>query len=200
VQIFPLQRKHPSAKQINASAAMHGALERLRSVDLTLRLPVAPRIERGVANRFDVLPQRPDKASHAVDATGAGVVQPDVQPLSYSARLLRDPVPSSDFCNYKYNVDIDGNSNSWPGLFAGSGSGKPIEFRDPRTIKQRDRVHSLEMPRHRPVLMFSSGPAHGAGVGSYRGDPLYNASLDPDEYAALLGSIGFEVVAHAVED
>jgi SAM-dependent methyltransferase len=50
------------------------------------------------------------------------------------------------------------------------------------------------------VLMFNSGPAHGESVGTYRGDVLYHASLSPEEYTALLGSIGFEVVAHAVED
>jgi SAM-dependent methyltransferase len=50
------------------------------------------------------------------------------------------------------------------------------------------------------VLMFNSGPAHGEVIGAYRGDPLYHASLNPGEYIALLGSIGFEVVAHAVED
>jgi hypothetical protein len=50
------------------------------------------------------------------------------------------------------------------------------------------------------VLMFNSGPAHGEGVGEYRGDPLYHASLSPDEYTSLLSSIGFEVVVHAVED
>jgi len=50
------------------------------------------------------------------------------------------------------------------------------------------------------VLMFNSGPAHSEGVGEYRGDPLYHASLSPDEYTALLSNIGFEVIAHAVED
>jgi SAM-dependent methyltransferase len=50
------------------------------------------------------------------------------------------------------------------------------------------------------ILMFNSGPAYGEAVGSYRGDPLYHASLNQDEYTALLGSIGFEVVTHAVED
>jgi SAM-dependent methyltransferase len=50
------------------------------------------------------------------------------------------------------------------------------------------------------ALMFNTGPAHGEGVGSYRGDPLYHASLNPNEYTALLGSIGFEVISHAVED
>jgi hypothetical protein len=39
--------------------------------------------------------------------------------------------------------------------------------------------------------MFNSGPAHGEGVGAYRGNLLYHASLNPDEYTALLGSIGF---------
>ena len=50
------------------------------------------------------------------------------------------------------------------------------------------------------VLMFNSGPAYGERVGAYRGEPLYHASLNPDEYGALLGQIGFEVVAHVVED
>lgn len=50
------------------------------------------------------------------------------------------------------------------------------------------------------VLMFNSGPDHGEVVGEYRGDPLYHASLSADEYKALLGSIGFKVCAHAVED
>jgi len=50
------------------------------------------------------------------------------------------------------------------------------------------------------VLMFNTGPAHGESVGEYRGDPLYHASLGLDEYRSLLSNIGFEVVAHAVED
>jgi hypothetical protein len=50
------------------------------------------------------------------------------------------------------------------------------------------------------VLMFNTGPVHGERVGKYRGDPLYHASLGPDEYVALIDSIDFELVAHAVED
>jgi SAM-dependent methyltransferase len=50
------------------------------------------------------------------------------------------------------------------------------------------------------VLMFNSGPAYGERVGSYRGDPLYHASLNPDEYTALLDGIGFRVLAHAIDD
>jgi SAM-dependent methyltransferase len=50
------------------------------------------------------------------------------------------------------------------------------------------------------LLMFNTGPAHGEAIGSYRGDPLYHASLDPAEYRALLAASGFEVIAHTVED
>lgn len=50
------------------------------------------------------------------------------------------------------------------------------------------------------TLMFTSGPAHGEAIGSYRGDPLYHASLDAAEYTRLLDDNGFAVVAHAVED
>jgi SAM-dependent methyltransferase len=50
------------------------------------------------------------------------------------------------------------------------------------------------------VLMFNAGPSHGEAIGSYRGDPLYHASLDPAEYARLLDGIGFKIVAHVVED
>jgi hypothetical protein len=50
------------------------------------------------------------------------------------------------------------------------------------------------------VLMFNAGPSHGEAIGSYRGDPLYHASLDPAEYAKLLGGIGFNILAHVVED
>jgi hypothetical protein len=35
------------------------------------------------------------------------------------------------------------------------------------------------------ILMFNTGPQHGEGVGEYRGDPLYHASLSPAEYEAL---------------
>jgi len=50
------------------------------------------------------------------------------------------------------------------------------------------------------VLMFNTGPAHGEAIGEYRGDPLYHASLCPNEYMALLDGIDFEVITHAVED
>lgn len=58
------------------------------------------------------------------------------------------------------------------------------------------RAHS----RPGAALMFTSGPAHGESIGQLAGEPLYHASLDGDEYRALLDRAGFDLVANAVED
>jgi SAM-dependent methyltransferase len=50
------------------------------------------------------------------------------------------------------------------------------------------------------ALLFTSGPAHGEVLGAFEGEPLYHASLAPDEYRALLAAHGFEVRAHQRED
>jgi SAM-dependent methyltransferase len=50
------------------------------------------------------------------------------------------------------------------------------------------------------VLMFNAGFGHGEAVGSYRGDPLYHASLDASEYEFLLASCGFELIEHSIDD
>jgi trans-aconitate methyltransferase len=52
----------------------------------------------------------------------------------------------------------------------------------------------------RAALMFTSGTSHGVAMGTYRGEPLYHASLDAAEYRELLDANGFEVIAHVVED
>lgn len=49
-------------------------------------------------------------------------------------------------------------------------------------------------------LMFTSGPGAGEAIGTYRGDPLYHASLGPDENEALLAEHGFSVRAYLPED
>jgi len=50
------------------------------------------------------------------------------------------------------------------------------------------------------ALMFTSGPSFGEAIGTFEGEPLYHASLDPGEYRALLAAQGFEVMAHVAED
>jgi len=49
-------------------------------------------------------------------------------------------------------------------------------------------------------MMFTSGPAAGEAIGQLEGEPLYHASLEGQEYRALLDEQGFEVVAQRSED
>ncbi len=49
-------------------------------------------------------------------------------------------------------------------------------------------------------LMFISGPARGESIGTWNGEPLYHASLEPDEYRHLLALHGFSVLAYVSED
>lgn len=52
----------------------------------------------------------------------------------------------------------------------------------------------------RAALMFTSGPAYGEVIGQLEGEPLYHASLNPDEYEVLLDRYGFDVVATTAND
>jgi SAM-dependent methyltransferase len=67
---------------------------------------------------------------------------------------------------------------------------------DQRSMFPVFRAHAAP----RAALMFTSGPAHGEAIGSFAGEPLYHASLDPAEYRSLLDRSGFRVVSHVVED
>ncbi|MCM2477528.1 hypothetical protein HGO38_29195 [Rhizobium sp. CG5] len=49
-------------------------------------------------------------------------------------------------------------------------------------------------------LLFTSGPNFGETIGTLEGEPLYHASLDPDEYRLLLDRDGFDILAHVAED
>lgn len=46
---------------------------------------------------------------------------------------------------------------------------------------------------NRGVLVFTSGPERGEAIGDMNGNPLFHASLSPDEYRSLLDRNGFEV-------
>ena len=67
---------------------------------------------------------------------------------------------------------------------------------DQRAMFEVFRAHAAPSA----ALVFNAGSSHGEAIGSYRGDPLYHASLSTDEYAALLDGSGFDVVAHTIED
>lgn len=65
-----------------------------------------------------------------------------------------------------------------------------------RAMFPRFAAHAVEGT----VLMFTSGPSEGVAMGNLEGEPLYHASLSPEEYRCLLAENGFEVLAHTVED
>ncbi|HWJ71285.1 MAG TPA: class I SAM-dependent methyltransferase [Sphingobium sp.] len=50
------------------------------------------------------------------------------------------------------------------------------------------------------ALLFNSGGAHGESANPMFGEPLYHASLSPEEYRALLTAQGFHVVRHVAQD
>ncbi|MES2710280.1 MAG: class I SAM-dependent methyltransferase [Pseudomonadota bacterium] len=50
------------------------------------------------------------------------------------------------------------------------------------------------------TLMFTAGPAHGVAMGTLFGEPLFHASLSPDEYRQHLDAHGFDVLDHVAED
>lgn len=50
------------------------------------------------------------------------------------------------------------------------------------------------------VLMFTSGPAAGEPIGEVGGEPIYHASLNPQDYRALLDAAGFDEISFVPED
>lgn len=68
--------------------------------------------------------------------------------------------------------------------------------RDQRTMFARFQAHAAP----KAGLMFTSGPAEGAAIGEFEGEPLYHGSLGSDEYRSLLDGAGFRVIDHAVGD
>ncbi|MBV9783367.1 MAG: hypothetical protein JO264_06065 [Acidisphaera sp.] len=68
-------------------------------------------------------------ARELLDAAITGVVQiDDPQAAAEIERCgyLRPYAPNTDVQNYKFNIDIDGNTNSWPGLFSKLCAGSPV--------------------------------------------------------------------------
>ena len=50
------------------------------------------------------------------------------------------------------------------------------------------------------ALTFTSGPAAGESYGAVGGEPVYHASLDPEEYRRLLDGSGFDVLDYRPDD
>ena len=50
------------------------------------------------------------------------------------------------------------------------------------------------------AFLFTSGPQAGESIGEWQGEPLYHASLAPDEYEARLAASGFALVERRLRD
>jgi 2-polyprenyl-3-methyl-5-hydroxy-6-metoxy-1,4-benzoquinol methylase len=64
-----------------------------------------------------------------------------------------------------------------------------LEHEDQRRMFPQFAAHA----RPGAPLMFTSGPAQGEAIGSFGGDSLYHASLDPADYESLLAKSAFAV-------
>ncbi len=50
------------------------------------------------------------------------------------------------------------------------------------------------------ALIFTSGTSNGIAMGKFEGEPLFHASLAPQEYRTQLNANGFEVIDMMMED
>lgn len=71
-----------------------------------------------------------------------------------------------------------------------------LKVDDQRAMVARFAAHALPGA----PLMFTSGPVHGEAIGTFFGEPLYHASLDPSEYRQLLVANGFSVLSYLADD
>jgi SAM-dependent methyltransferase len=71
-----------------------------------------------------------------------------------------------------------------------------LPFDDQRAMFPRFAAHA----RAGDPLTFTAGPAHGEALGEWQGEPLYHASLAPDEYQALLEASGYELLSADAAD
>src|SRR5260370_40380774 len=105
----------------------------------------------------------------------------------------RRRLPNAEWCVLdRRRMALDGRFDgirAWDSLFHLSGP-------DQRPMFARFAAHANPGAR----LLFTSGTSEGEAIGSCWGEPLYHASLDPEEYRRLLGENGFSVLAHREDD
>jgi SAM-dependent methyltransferase len=66
-----------------------------------------------------------------------------------------------------------------------------LHFDDQRVMFPRFAAHAAPGA----PLLFTSGPTHGEAIGEWQGEPLYHASLAPEEYRRLLDEAGFDLLS-----
>jgi len=124
---------------------------------------------------------------------GKGFSVTGVDSSSTMISLCRDRLPGqrwivADMRSLSLDEKFDGIL-AWDSFFH-------LDAEDQRRMFEVFDRHAGE----RALLMFNAGPAHGEAIGTYRGDPLYHASLAPQEYQSLLARHGFAILDHAVND
>jgi SAM-dependent methyltransferase len=129
-------------------------------------------------------------ALHMVEC-GFHVTGVDASPTLIS--LFRDRLPDQEW------ILADMRSLALGRQFAGVLAWDSFFHLKPDDQRDMFKVFAAHAARS-AMLMFNTGPSYGEGIGCYRGDPLYHASLDAAEYEKLLTESGFEVVVHTVED
>jgi len=73
----------------------------------------------------------------------AQVLDPVAQAELRESGLMRPYLSAAEFNRYKYQIDIDGNSNSWPGLFMKLLTGSPVLKVAPRFGHRQWYYHRL---------------------------------------------------------
>ena len=78
------------------------------------------------------------RSHEAAGLIDAGITTPTRAAAEVAAAgYVTDPVPSHDFQHWKYQIDIDGHTNSWPGLFTKLLTGSTvIKVASPRGYRQ----------------------------------------------------------------
>jgi 2-polyprenyl-3-methyl-5-hydroxy-6-metoxy-1,4-benzoquinol methylase len=71
-----------------------------------------------------------------------------------------------------------------------------LNMDDQRAMFPRFAAHALPGA----PLLFTTGADRGEAIGSFCGEPLYHASLDPAEYREVLSVNGFSVLSHLAHD
>jgi tetratricopeptide (TPR) repeat protein len=69
---------------------------------------------------------RPDIDAKITDLSQFGPLLPRLQIMCEERHLIGIREPETNNSNYKYLIDVDGNSNSWPGLFTKLLTGSPV--------------------------------------------------------------------------
>ncbi|MEJ6477421.1 MAG: methyltransferase domain-containing protein [Octadecabacter sp.] len=118
--------------------------------------------------------------------TGVDAAMPMVD--LFAANLPRATVHHDDMRGLSLGVPFDAIL-AWDSFFH-------LSQDDQRAMFATFSTHAAP----RAALMFTSGDTAGHVIGQVGGEPVYHASLAPEDYQACLAKHGFDVIKHVVND